>query len=106
MRPAMAHEPTPAGKDSGRGPAQAIGCCAHGIRYVTHLCRLGSDAHWLAPETSITDRSNGCDRSVELWNAAKRCSVSVESSASAHRFRPSRPANPPDRWQSVTSPIR
>ena len=63
MRPAMAHEPTQAGKDSVRGPAQAIGCCARGIRYVRHLCRLGSDAPWLAPETSITDRSNGYRRS-------------------------------------------
>ena len=64
MRPAMAqHEPTQAGKDSVRGPAQAIVCCARGIRYVRYLCRLGTDAHWLAPETSITDRSNGDRRS-------------------------------------------
>ena len=54
----MAHEPTQAGKDSVRGSAQAIGRYAHGIRYVTHLCRLGNNAHWLAPETSITDRPN------------------------------------------------
>ena len=50
MRPAMAPEPTQARKDSVRGPAKAVGCCAHGVRYVTHLCRLESDAHWPAPE--------------------------------------------------------
>ena len=44
MRPAMAREPTQASKDSVRGPAQAVGCCAHGIRYVTQLCRPESDA--------------------------------------------------------------
>ena len=60
----MAREPTQARKDSVRGPAKAVGCCAHGVRYVTHLCRLESDAQWPAPETSITDRSNGYPQEV------------------------------------------
>ena len=64
MCPAMAREPTQARKDSVRGLAQAFGCCAHGIRYVKHLCRLESDANWLAPETSISDRSIGFVPSV------------------------------------------
>ena len=48
MRPATAREPTHARKDSVRGPAQAVGCCAHGIRFVKHLRRLESDGHRLA----------------------------------------------------------
>ena len=59
MRPVTAREPTQSTADSVRGPAHAVGCCAHGFRFAKHLCPLEGDAHWLAPVTSITDRSNG-----------------------------------------------
>lgn len=49
MRPAMVRELPQPRKDSVRGPAQAVGCCVHGIRFVKHLCRLESDARLLAP---------------------------------------------------------
>ena len=49
MCPSTASEPTQARKHSVRGPARAVGCWAHGIRFVKNLCRLASDAHCLVP---------------------------------------------------------
>ena len=59
MRPATAREPARARTDSVRGPAKAVGCRAHGMRFVKHRCRPEGDPCGLAPDTSVTNRSNG-----------------------------------------------
>ena len=65
MRPATAREPARATTDSVRGPAQAVGCRSHGMRFVKHRCRPEGGPCGLARIQSVTDRSNGYFGSYE-----------------------------------------